>query len=224
MINHILVFLFLIVVRIYVFFDTKRLKEAIDPAAKEKTYYKLFAVYWGTVICLMLFSDLPHFYPYEIFFNITWTILAYLAAIYIFINQVIPVILISFSSKFREMTSASFDKKSYVFPTTTRQRYIFIIVPITVGICEEIIFRGFLFQYFQASPYGLSALLSLLICTVIFGLGHYQQGLSGIVETLILGYLLGFLYLVTGSLLLPIIIHILYDFKILYISHKLKNI
>lgn len=224
MINHVLFFIILVVLPTYAFFVTKRIKKTTDPLTKEKTYYKLFVIYWSSSIALMIFSSLPEsYYINKLDFGLVWTILAYLTGLYIIVNHVIPLFLNSFSPKFRAMTAADFDKKSYVFPTTDRQRYIFIIVPITVGICEEIIFRGYLFQYFQASPYGLSAILSLLLCTVIFGLGHYQQGISGIIETLILGYLLGFLYLVTGSLLLPIIIHILYDAKILYISWMLSK-
>lgn len=227
--NHVIFFLFLIVVPIYVFYDIKRIKESNDPRVKEKTYYKLFVFYWVTAISLSLFSNLPKvFYVQTIDLSGIWTILAYLVVIYILIFQVIPVIMLSFSEKFRTMTAASFDKKSYIFPTTDRQRTLFWIVPVTVGICEEIIFRGYLYQYFQTSPYGLNALLSFLLVSVIFGLGHFQQGLSGIVLTTLLGFLLGYFYFLTGSLLLSIIIHIVFDAKILFISstlqkHKLKE-
>jgi membrane protease YdiL (CAAX protease family) len=223
LLNHILFFITLIALPTYVFFTTKKIKESSDPLIKEKTYYKLFVIYWALTFSFLLFSSLSLSNMHPIHLNAVWTILAYATAVYILFFQAIPVIMLSFSRKFREITAASFDKKSYVFPTTDRQRYLFIIVPITVGICEEIIFRGYLFQYFQSTPYGLSAILSIVLVTVIFGLGHYQQGVSGIIETTILGYLLGFLYLATGSLLLPIIIHILFDAKILYISWILSK-
>lgn len=154
--------------------------------------------------------------------NAAWTILAYCAGAYILLFQLLPLILLSFSEKYRTMVAASFDKKAYVFPTTTRQRYIFIIVPITVGICEEIIFRGYLYHYILG--FGTTAVVALLLAVSIFGIAHFAQGVSGIVESLILGFLLGYIYLVTGSLVVPIIIHILYDAKILYVSWRLKNV
>jgi membrane protease YdiL (CAAX protease family) len=224
LVNHILFFLILIALPTYVFFNTKKIKESIDPRVKEITYYKIFVFYWVSVLCLILFSDLPRvFYVQTFDLSGIWTVLAYVAAAYIFFIHLVPLFMISFSSRFRKLTAASFDKKSFVFPTTTRQRYLFIIVPITVGICEEIIYRGYLYQYFQNAPFNLSAVVSFLLVCVIFGIGHYQQGVSGVIMTMILGYFLGYLYFVTGNLYLSIIFHILFDAKILYISWTLNN-
>lgn len=230
LINHILFFLFLIVIPTYVFFNTKKIKESSDPFIKEKTYHKIFVIYWASAISFSLFSTLPNVYFIQnpVHLGIIWIVIVCLVGFYLLISQVLPVILLTFSDKLRKMTTASFDKKSYIFPTTDRQRALFWIVPVTVGICEEIIFRGYLYQYFQTSPYGLNALLSFLLVSVIFGLGHFQQGLSGIVLTTLLGFLLGYFYFLTGSLLLSIIIHIVFDAKILFISstlqkHKIKE-
>jgi membrane protease YdiL (CAAX protease family) len=225
LINHILFFIIIIVLPILIFFDIKKIKLINDAKIKETTYYKIFIIYWTITLSFLLFSPIPNIFSVKRTFNLNgiWTIAAILIGIYLICTQLLPVILLTFSSKLRKLTANSFDEKSHIYPTTSRQRKLFIIVPITVGICEEIIFRGYLYQYFQSTPYGLSSLLSLLLVSILFGLGHYQQGISGIVETLLLGYLLGFLYLVTGNLILPILLHILYDAKILYISWMLNK-
>ncbi|MNR30975.1 CAAX amino terminal protease self- immunity [compost metagenome] len=98
---------------------------------------------------------------------------------------------------------------------------MFVGVAVTVGICEEIMFRGFLQHY--AMELGTSQLWAMVIISVIFGAGHFMQGLSGIISSTIFGLIMGYTYFTTGSLLVPIIIHILYDAKAIYITRVLQN-
>jgi membrane protease YdiL (CAAX protease family) len=225
LINHLLVFITLILLPLKVFLDTRKLKESSNPSIKEKTYFKLFALYWTITSGFLIFSPFKgiFFTSKPLQFNGTGKLVALLVLFYLIITQIIPVLLLRFNKKLRALTAESFNEKSYIFPTSDRQRALFWIVPFTVGICEEIIFRGYLYHYFQSTPYSLSALLSFLLVTVIFGLGHFQQGLSGIVLTTLLGYFLGFLYFLTGNLLLPIFLHIIFDAKILLISSTLSK-
>jgi membrane protease YdiL (CAAX protease family) len=209
----------------YVFLDTKRIKANPNPSIKEKTYYKLTIWYWVIAVSFLLFSPIKDVFHIkeQIIFNQVWAIIAFIIGAYLFATQILPIILLTFSEKMRKLTMDTFNHKSYIFPTTNRQLKLFIMVPITVGICEEIIFRGYLYSYFQSSPYSLSATISVLLISFLFGLGHFQQGVSGMVVTLLLGYLLGFLYLYTGSLILPIMLHILFDVKILYVAWILQR-
>jgi membrane protease YdiL (CAAX protease family) len=230
-INHILSIITLIILPAYVFFDTKRIKASPDPSIKEKTYYKLIAWYWVITTSFLLFSPIENifFIKKQVILNPTWTIIALIIGAYLLFTHALPIILLTFSDKLRNLTMHSFNNKSYIFPTTNRQLKLFIIVPVTVGICEEIIFRGYLYEYFQSSPYSLSAIISFLIVSFLFGLGHFQQGISGMIETLLLGFLLGLLYFFTGNLILSILLHILFDAKILYVAwilhrHKQKAI
>jgi membrane protease YdiL (CAAX protease family) len=76
------------------------------------------------------------------------------------------------------------------------------------GFSEEILFRGVL----QA---GLSAWMpdlgALAVSSVLFGLVHFASREYAIMAT-VMGAYLGTLFLVQGSLLVPIVTHALYDF------------
>lgn len=223
--THIFVIMTLFILPIASVRDIKKLRLSKDPKAKERTYLKMFAWFWFLLIGFIISSPIKDVFivTKPIIFNNVFMVGFYLIIIYFILNQVFPVLLIFFSEKFRGMVSKTFKNNSFIFPTTNRQKKLFWIVPITVGICEEIIFRGYLYQYFTRSPYGFSALISFLLCILIFGLGHFQQGTSGMVEAIVLGLLLGFIYFLTGNLILSILIHILFDFKVLLVPYLLSK-
>jgi membrane protease YdiL (CAAX protease family) len=104
-----------------------------------------------------------------------------------------------------------------LLPRTAREKQRWIGVSITAGICEEIIFRGFLFFYLQHIV-GTSLYGAIVLSTGIFGLSHYYQGTSNVVRTSIIGLLLGIAYAATGSLLVPIMLHTALDLGGLYMD------
>jgi membrane protease YdiL (CAAX protease family) len=79
---------------------------------------------------------------------------------------------------------------------------------VTAGICEEILYRGYLFWYLG---HRLEPIPTLVVASVIFGFGHTYQGLRGVLLTTAVGAFLGLAYGVTGSLFAPMLIHALMD-------------
>jgi membrane protease YdiL (CAAX protease family) len=69
----------------------------------------------------------------------------------------------------------------------------------------------------HVSPWTLNLTLALVISSLIFGLGHLYGGVGGVVESAITGFLLGLLFMLSGNLLLPIILHALIDLRMLVI-------
>ena len=91
-----------------------------------------------------------------------------------------------------------------------------MLVALAAGIGEELLFRGFI----QA---GLENLLGawggLIIASLLFGLVHAMTRTYFILTTFV-GLYLGLLYQWTGNLLVPILVHFLYDWVALqyYVS------
>jgi membrane protease YdiL (CAAX protease family) len=54
----------------------------------------------------------------------------------------------------------------------------------------------------------------VITAAVLFGLVHYYQGLPGILVTGFLGLVLCGLYVATGTLLVPIVVHALIDLRV----------
>lgn len=96
-----------------------------------------------------------------------------------------------------------------VGPTTEREMQWFVWVSLTAGICEEIIYRGYLMWYFSSYFDPWSA---LIITSVLFGLNHIYQGAKGILITGAMGLVMGYLFIMTHSLVIPILLHAMIDF------------
>lgn len=103
---------------------------------------------------------------------------------------------------------ASFGDLGHFLPQSDRDLKSFYGISVTAGIVEEIVFRGFVLWY-------LSLLMPLwwavLASSVAFGFGHSYQGLGGMLRTGLAGLVLGIFYVVSGSIWLPIIAHVLLD-------------
>lgn len=102
-------------------------------------------------------------------------------------------------------------------PRTVPERRWFAAVAVTAGCCEELLYRGLLFAVLSALAPGLPGWLLVLIGGVAFGMAHAYQGASGVVATGAVGAVLTALYLLSGSLLLPILVHVAVDLRILWI-------
>ncbi len=104
-----------------------------------------------------------------------------------------------------------------LLPRTTAERRLFTVVGVTAGVCEEWLYRGFLLAVVTAVGGGLPTPALVVLGAVAFGLAHAYQGLAGIVTTGVLGGVMAALYLGTGSLLLPVVLHALVDLRFLLV-------
>ena len=95
-----------------------------------------------------------------------------------------------------------------ILPTNTGEASVFGALALTAGICEEVLYRGFLLYYLdQWLPGGVAVAAAI----VIFGFAHMYQGARGIVLTGLAGGVAMALYLFTGSLIAPMILHATVD-------------
>jgi len=102
-------------------------------------------------------------------------------------------------------------------PRSPVERRWFGLVAVTAGVCEELLYRGFLLAVVVAIAPGLPDLALVALGGVVFGLAHLYQGAGGVVATSVLGALLTLLYLGSGTLLLPMLVHAAIDLRILWI-------
>src|SRR5690606_19165326 len=82
---------------------------------------------------------------------------------------------------------------------------------LSAGVFEETLFRlalpAVLFGIWPDAP------LAFLIATLLFGALHLYQKATGVLFATLLGAVLAYLYLVSGSILLPIIVHAVIDLR-----------
>jgi membrane protease YdiL (CAAX protease family) len=99
---------------------------------------------------------------------------------------------------------------SALIPVTTYERFLWMAVAISAGICEELVFRGWLLSTLHG-PLHVQGTALIVIAAMIFGLAHSYQGITGVILTAFAGALLCGLYVATGSLVAPILLHVLMD-------------
>jgi membrane protease YdiL (CAAX protease family) len=224
-----LLFLFLLAVApAWDFYATRKLKRNPSSEGKIRYYKKLCAWMWiGSALAVVaigfraLFSISPS--PGEISWLLQHRWVRYLVeaviAVFIIISAALPVGMVIWKKlKRRPRKYAAADALksfSYFFPATWTERRWWVFVSITAGVCEETMFRGFTLHYLHVFPWTLDLTLALVISSAIFGCNHLYQGAGGVAGAAIAGFVFGLLFLLSGNLLLPIIVHGAVDLRML---------
>ncbi|SDO75590.1 CAAX protease self-immunity [Klenkia soli] len=104
-----------------------------------------------------------------------------------------------------------------LLPRSATERRLFAVVGVTAGICEEWLYRGFFLAVVAAVVPGLASGWLVAVAAVAFGAAHAYQGVGGVLLTGVLGGVFAALYLQTGSLLLPVLLHAAVDLRFLLV-------
>jgi uncharacterized protein len=107
-----------------------------------------------------------------------------------------------------------------LLPRTAGERRLFTAVGVTAGVCEEWLYRGFFLAVVAALAGGLPTGVLVVIAALAFGLAHAYQGRVGVLTTGLLGGVMAALYLQTGSLLLPVLLHAAIDLRFLLVPSR----
>jgi membrane protease YdiL (CAAX protease family) len=108
----------------------------------------------------------------------------------------------------RAKQTAGLGSLIYFLPHSRRELRYFYAVSITAGVVEEIVYRGFLIWYFGMF---MPLWLAVLVSSIGFGLAHSYQGLGGVLKVCVIGLIFAALYILTGSIIIPIIAHMIVD-------------
>jgi membrane protease YdiL (CAAX protease family) len=98
---------------------------------------------------------------------------------------------------------------AYLLPQTRAEKVAFAGLAITAGICEELVFRGYLIPALSRATGSL--LVAAVLSSAVFGVLHAYQRPAGAARAAVLGALLAAPLLATGSLLPAIAAHALID-------------
>ena len=171
----------------------------------------------GLVIASMLINSTPMSTIGLFFVFNVWYVLALIVvcfAAYFIITK------INLSDERLEKLKVGYKDVLYLMPENENQYNASVAVSVIAGVCEEIIFRGFL--YWQLQQY-MPVYAAFILTNVIFGLGHAGTKLKNAIMTFVLGILFSSTYVLTDSLWLAIALHIIVDFQSMIIGYKLKQ-
>jgi membrane protease YdiL (CAAX protease family) len=95
-----------------------------------------------------------------------------------------------------------------LLPADVKELFLFSHLSVTAGVCEEILYRGFLIWYLTQM---VGLVPAVILSSIFFGFAHLYQGKKGIAQTGIVGLVLALLYVATGALWVPMLLHTLID-------------
>jgi len=186
-----------------------------------KDYYNSIALLWGAVLVVFILCFIGKISLLDIGFrlisfkyNIWFTVVTLILSGLLFAIISYQTILLLTSAKSREEAKKQIvdgEGAANMLPRTKKEKRLFSFLSFSAGVCEEIIFRGFLMFLLLAIFPDIPIYFIILIPSIIFGIGHLYQGLQGVIKTGVFGALLMCLFLVTDSLLLAIVLHFLAD-------------
>jgi hypothetical protein len=108
-----------------------------------------------------------------------------------------------------------------LLPATPQEWPRFAAFAVTAGICEELLFRGFI-QWVLLSYLGLWPAVALQV--IIFGVAHAYQGGAGMLRTGFVGAFLTFVVLISGSLYPAMLLHALMDLQAGRLALRLREL
>lgn len=125
----------------------------------------------------------------------------------------------------RRRTVAQWRENTPFLPENQAELRGFYGLAFSASVGEEIIFRGFFITYlvalFGASMAGQFA--ALLTATFIFALSHFYQGWKAAFKIAVLSLAFGSIFLISGSLFLPILLHLLVDLLGGWLGYRLLS-
>ena len=95
-----------------------------------------------------------------------------------------------------------------IVPRTTDEYRSFMMLSVTAGVCEELLYRGFL-TWLVAAYVGLIA--AIVLVSIAFGLAHAYQGRKGIVKTGAVALVMSGIVVASGWLVPAMVVHGLLD-------------
>ena len=96
-------------------------------------------------------------------------------------------------------------------PEHYRELRAYTFMCITAGVCEEILFRGYMVTYFIDPMHDGFPWMAALFPAVLFSLAHFYQGYKAMLKIFLLSLLFALIFIFSKSLLIVIVIHFLVD-------------
>lgn len=97
-----------------------------------------------------------------------------------------------------------------LLPHTLAESRLFHLVSVTAGVCEELLFRGFLYWYLAVWT---GPVVAVVLSSLIFGLGHLYLGVAHVPKTALAGLVFACIALGSGALWPAILIHAAMDWN-----------
>jgi membrane protease YdiL (CAAX protease family) len=206
--------IYLIFWPIYIYFTYEQEKQSViaQPEKKIAAYRATMLQLWLPTLILLLLVSQNYISMSEIGLRLKWDLANQigLAGLVLICGYfLLSLKQLSGTPQNHQAIREQLDYIKWFMPATAKEsRYFILGISVTAGICEELLYRGYLIQLFAGH---MPTYAAVIVSSIAFGLGHIYQGPIHILRTGLMGAVLALIYIATDSIILPIILHALLD-------------
>lgn len=212
--DHLVVFAFAILLPVYARYNYPRFKSAVESGvsdARSRQYRKTIVRQWALTFAAIAVWFHAGRSAEELGLGVPagprfWIGLVAAAALAILWRRMFLAAVHDEAG--RERLISQLNAVRPLLPSSVGELRYFTALSITAGICEELLFRGYLIWYLTAYV-GLPA--ASVLSGVAFGLGHLYQGRPQALKIIFVGFVFVLFYVGTGTLWIPMALHALLD-------------
>ena len=212
--DHLVVLAFAIVLPVYARYNYPRFKRAVEsglPEARARQYRKTTVRQWALALAAIAVWFHAGRSAEELGLGVPsgprfW--IGFVAALALAFTWRRLFLAAVNDEKGRERLMSQLNAVRPLLPSSVAELRYFTVLSITAGICEELLFRGYLIWYLNIFV-GFPA--ACILSGVLFGLGHLYQGRRQAVKIIFLGFIFVLFYVGTGTLWIPMALHALLD-------------
>jgi hypothetical protein len=179
---------------------------------KNVEYFKISVALWGVTAFLAysLFVKELSILQLDYLIKFDWqNIVAFTFISIALVYLMLLVKSIVANEQLRFQIASKFEPYIDLMPINKSQLIVFtLLLSVTAGICEEIIFRAYLYNFTKLHVGNIGA---IIFSSLIFGFWHINLGWQEVMRTAFMGALLCCAYIFTGNIIFPIILHIFID-------------
>jgi membrane protease YdiL (CAAX protease family) len=223
--QHLLMVFLVVVGPVWDYFDTRPLKANPSSAARLGYYFRTILWLW-TASCVALWttgwtapftlSGLGFQDSWIETHRWAWWVGAAFVTLLVLMQLVLPVVQVTVKYRDRSyLEPRQFELLRFFLPATALERRWFVVLSLSAGFCEELLFRGFLLRYLHTWPLHLNLAMAALLAAIVFAAHHIYQGRAGVTTSMVGGLVFTVILLVSGSLLAGMLFHALADVSLL---------
>jgi len=207
----------------YLYINRKKIRKIVrDRKLKLNNYKTTLFLQWGMLI-LVLLNLLYQKQPFSLI-GLTLDLNTFFLTGMALILVGVPIL---FFTQLKVTTDSGQNiaekiGETFTFLPANKKEYNwFLGLSVTAGVCEEILFRGFLFMILTGFMHYIPA---IIVLNIAFGLLHVWSTPNNMLSAFFLGLLFSVVYMLTGSLILSILIHIVVDVYVGTLGYRTNKI
>jgi membrane protease YdiL (CAAX protease family) len=173
---------------------------ATDPHAR-LLYYRTQLLWEWSWVVLIIIIFIPRPQPLLQLGLIVPGLLGWVIMAALLLGVALSTWLIRRNPRLLQNMQHSLEPSAPLLPSNPQERKWFALTAITAGICEELLYRGFLLNFLALTFPGLDFLLASIISGIVYGLSRAYLGGRGILQNSLNGFSFAVVFFLSGNLI-----------------------